>query len=103
MRTTPRCTRLAGRAPASLRLEIPGDFSSAAPFVAAATLLASSSVRIHGVGVNPTRTGFLAVLERMGARIALFNRRQSGGEPSPTSRSSRLSSLRRIGLPRCRS
>jgi 3-phosphoshikimate 1-carboxyvinyltransferase len=64
-----------------LRLEIPGDFSSAAPFVVAATLLAGSSIRIHGVGVNPTRTGFLAVLERMGARIALFNRRQAGGEP----------------------
>ncbi len=64
-----------------LRLEIPGDFSSAAPFVAAATLLPGSSVRIHGVGVNPTRTGFITVLERMGARIALFNRRQAGGEP----------------------
>jgi 3-phosphoshikimate 1-carboxyvinyltransferase len=64
-----------------LRLEIPGDFSSAAPFVAATTLLAGSSVRIHGVGVNPTRTGFLTILERMGARIALYNRRQAGGEP----------------------
>ena len=63
------------------RLEIPGDFSSAAPFIAAATLLAGSSVRIHGVGVNPTRTGFISVLERMGARIALFNRRLAGGEP----------------------
>jgi 3-phosphoshikimate 1-carboxyvinyltransferase len=64
-----------------LRLEIPGDFSSAAPFIAAATLLAGSSLRIHGVGVNPTRTGFLSVLDRMGARIALFNRRIAGGEP----------------------
>jgi 3-phosphoshikimate 1-carboxyvinyltransferase len=66
---------------AALRLEIPGDFSSAAPFVAAASLIAGSSLRIHGVGVNPTRTGFLAVLERMGARIAVYNRRQVGGEP----------------------
>jgi 3-phosphoshikimate 1-carboxyvinyltransferase len=64
-----------------LSLEIPGDFSSAAPFVAAATLLTGSGVRIHGVGINPTRTGFLAVLERMGARIAVFNRRGAGGEP----------------------
>jgi len=64
-----------------LDLGIPGDFSSAAPFVAAATLLAGSSLRIHGVGVNPTRTGFLTVLERMGARIAVFNRRSHGGEP----------------------
>ena len=64
-----------------LSLEVPGDFSSAAPFVLAATLLAGSEVRLHGVGTNPTRTGFLAVLERMGARVAVFNRRMAGGEP----------------------
>jgi 3-phosphoshikimate 1-carboxyvinyltransferase len=64
-----------------LTLEVPGDFSSAAPFIAAASVLASSEIRVHGVGVNPTRTGLLAVLERMGARIALFNRRSRGGEP----------------------
>jgi 3-phosphoshikimate 1-carboxyvinyltransferase len=64
-----------------LRLEIPGDFSSAAPFVVAATLLAESELRLHGVGINPTRTGFLAVLERMGARVSFFNRRSAGGEP----------------------
>jgi 3-phosphoshikimate 1-carboxyvinyltransferase len=65
-----------------LRLEIPGDFSAAAPFVLAATLLAGSKLRLHGVGINPTRTGFLAVLERMGARISLFQRRAMGGEPA---------------------
>jgi 3-phosphoshikimate 1-carboxyvinyltransferase len=64
-----------------LDLDVPGDFSSAAPFIAAATLLAGSSVRVHGVGTNPTRTGFLAVLERMGARVSVFNRRSAGGEP----------------------
>jgi 3-phosphoshikimate 1-carboxyvinyltransferase len=64
-----------------LRLEIPGDFSSAAPFLVAATLLAESELRLHGVGINPTRTGFLAVLERMGARLSFFNRRSTGGEP----------------------
>jgi 3-phosphoshikimate 1-carboxyvinyltransferase len=64
-----------------LSLAVPGDASSAAPFVLAATLLAGSEVRLHGVGINPTRTGFLAVLERMGARIATFNRRRVGGEP----------------------
>src|SRR5215212_8880168 len=58
-----------------LSLSIPGDFSSAAPFVVAATLLPASSIRIHGVGLNPTRTGLLDVLERMGARVAPFNRR----------------------------
>ncbi|HEX6699547.1 MAG TPA: 3-phosphoshikimate 1-carboxyvinyltransferase [Gaiellaceae bacterium] len=64
-----------------LSLDIPGDFSSAAPFVVAATLLSGSDLRIHGVNLNPTRTGFLDVLERMGARIAVFNRRSAGGEP----------------------
>jgi 3-phosphoshikimate 1-carboxyvinyltransferase len=64
-----------------LRLEIPGDVSSAAPVLVAATLLAGSNVRVHGVGMNPTRGGFLAVLERMGARIAHFHRRSAGGEP----------------------
>jgi 3-phosphoshikimate 1-carboxyvinyltransferase len=66
---------------APLRLAVPGDASSAAPFVLAATLLPGSQLRLHGVGLNPTRTGFLDVLERMGARIAVFNRRSAGGEP----------------------
>ena len=64
-----------------LALEVPGDFSAAAPFVVAASLLAGSELRVHGVGINPTRTGFLAVLERMGARVSHFNRRNVGGEP----------------------
>jgi 3-phosphoshikimate 1-carboxyvinyltransferase len=64
-----------------LSIDVPGDFSSAAPFLAAAVLLPGSELRLHGVGVNPTRTGFLHVLERMGARISVYNRRQEGGEP----------------------
>jgi 3-phosphoshikimate 1-carboxyvinyltransferase len=61
-------------------VEVPGDFSSAAPFVVAATLLAGSDLYIHDVGLNPTRTGLLDVLERMGSHIAVFNRRRVGGE-----------------------
>jgi 3-phosphoshikimate 1-carboxyvinyltransferase len=64
-----------------LSLDIPGDFSSAAPFIVAATLLSGSNLRIHDVDVNPTRTGLLDVLERMGARIGVFNRHSVGGEP----------------------
>jgi 3-phosphoshikimate 1-carboxyvinyltransferase len=64
-----------------LSLDIPGDFSSSAPFLVAATLLSGSELRIHDVNLNPTRTGFLDVLERMGARIAVYNRRSAGGEP----------------------
>ena len=61
-------------------IEVPGDFSSAAPFIVAATLLQGSELFVQGVGLNPTRTGFLGVLERMGARITVFNKRRSGGE-----------------------
>jgi 3-phosphoshikimate 1-carboxyvinyltransferase len=59
---------------------VPGDFSSAAPFVVAATLLSGSELTIHDVGLNPRRIGLLDVLERMGARITVFNRRKVGGE-----------------------
>ena len=64
-----------------LSIDVPGDLSSAAPFIVAAALLPESRLRIHGVNVNPTRIGLLDVLERMGARISLFNRRQASGEP----------------------
>jgi 3-phosphoshikimate 1-carboxyvinyltransferase len=64
-----------------LALEIAGDFSSAAPFVVAATLLSGSELLVQGVNVNPLRSGLLDVLERMGANIAVFNRRTVGGEP----------------------
>ncbi len=64
-----------------LSLDIPGDFSSAAPFVVAATLLTDSELIVQGVSVNPTRTGLLDVLDRMGGRVTAFNRREQGGEP----------------------
>ena len=63
-------------------VEIPGDFSSAAPFLVAATLLAGSDLTVHGVNLNPRRTGLLDVLERMGANVTVFNRRRIGGEPA---------------------
>jgi 3-phosphoshikimate 1-carboxyvinyltransferase len=63
------------------RVEIAGDFSSAAPFILAATLLHGSELLVEGVNVNPLRTGFLDVLGRMGANIAIFNRRTLSGEP----------------------
>ena len=60
---------------------VPGDFSAAAPFIVAATLLPGSELTVHDVGLNPTRTGLLDVLERMGARVTTFHRRRHGGEP----------------------
>jgi 3-phosphoshikimate 1-carboxyvinyltransferase len=63
-------------------VEIPGDISSAAPFLVGAAIVPGSSVTVHGVGLNPRRAGILDVLERMGARIAIYNRRAIGGEPA---------------------
>lgn len=62
-------------------IDVPGDFSAAAFFIVAATVTPGSSITLPGVGVNPTRTGLLDVLQAMGARIALTNRRELGGEP----------------------
>jgi 3-phosphoshikimate 1-carboxyvinyltransferase len=61
-------------------VEVPGDFSAAAPFIVAATLLSGSDLTIHDIGLNPRRTGLLLVLERMGARVTVFNRRKVAGE-----------------------
>jgi 3-phosphoshikimate 1-carboxyvinyltransferase len=63
-------------------LEIAGDFSSAAPLLVAAAIVPGSELTVHGVGLNPRRTGLLDVLERMGARVAVYNRRSLGGEPA---------------------
>src|SRR5205814_10525371 len=63
------------------QLEVPGDPSSAAFLVAAAVLAERGELLIENVGVNPTRTGFLVVLERMGAHVERVNLRDEGGEP----------------------
>jgi len=64
-----------------LDVEIPGDISSAAPLITAAVLLNGSELILQNVNVNPLRTGLLDVLHRMGARVAVFNRRTVSGEP----------------------
>ena len=82
-RVTRRPTSVSLDAPPRLDLRevsIPGDFSAAAPFIVAATVLAGSDLTVHDIGLNPRRTGFLDVLERMGARISVFNRRKLAGE-----------------------
>ena len=65
----------------SFRLSVPGDASSAAFLVAAAVLAEAGELVIENVGVNPTRTGFLVALDRMGARVERVNLRDQGGEP----------------------
>jgi 3-phosphoshikimate 1-carboxyvinyltransferase len=60
---------------------VPGDFSSAAFFLAAALLAPGSDISLKFVGVNPTRTAFLAVLQEMGASISIEPNANSLGEP----------------------
>jgi 3-phosphoshikimate 1-carboxyvinyltransferase len=62
-------------------IQVPGDPSSAAFLVGASVLAEGGELRIAGVGVNPTRTGFLRVLQRMGAQVALETSDTSFGEP----------------------
>ena len=59
---------------------VPGDISSAAPFLVAAALIPGSTLTVHDLGLNPRRAGLLAVLERMGARIGVHNKRRIAGE-----------------------
>jgi len=60
---------------------IPADFSSAAFFLVAATLVPGSDLRLRRIGVNPRRTGLLQVLRAMGADIEAIDARVRGGEP----------------------
>jgi 3-phosphoshikimate 1-carboxyvinyltransferase len=62
-------------------LTVPGDFSSAAFLIVAATLVPGSEITVEGVGVNPTRTGLLDALRAMGADVTLHGERAVGGEP----------------------
>ena len=64
----------------AFQLEVPGDFSSAAYFLALGALHGNAQIEIRGVNLNPTRTAFLRVLERMGARVQVSLLRQ---EPEP--------------------
>jgi 3-phosphoshikimate 1-carboxyvinyltransferase len=61
-------------------VDVPGDFSSAAPFIVAATLVPESRITIHDVNLNPRRTGLLDVLDRMGGRVGILARRRVGVE-----------------------
>ena len=62
-------------------IPLPGDPSSAAFLVVAALLVPGSEIRLRGVGLNPTRTGALAILRRMGADVRVEGSRDEAGEP----------------------
>ena len=59
---------------------VPADFSSAAFFLVAASIIPGSELRLRAVGLNPRRTGLLAALRLMGADISEENHAEQGGE-----------------------
>ncbi|MER3398282.1 MAG: 3-phosphoshikimate 1-carboxyvinyltransferase [Chloroflexota bacterium] len=76
----------------AIKARVPGDFSSAAFWLAAAVVHPEAEVTVEGVGLNPTRTGFLDVLRLMGAEVEVRVTGEAAGEPvgAITARSSRL-------------
>lgn len=69
------CAELYGQ-----KIQVPGDISSAAYFIAAGLLVPGSRLLVKNVGINPTRAGFLEVCRKMGADIGYLNRQSQGGE-----------------------
>jgi 3-phosphoshikimate 1-carboxyvinyltransferase len=63
-------------------VHVPADFSSAAFFLVAASIVPGSELRLPAVGLSPRRTGLLQVLRLMGADIRIENPRSDGGEPA---------------------
>lgn len=63
------------------RIDVPGDFSSAAFFLVAGCMAAADGLVIENVGINPTRTGLLEILRLMGADIRIHPRESKGAEP----------------------
>jgi 3-phosphoshikimate 1-carboxyvinyltransferase len=70
-----------GQALLGTRIEVPGDFSSAAFFMVAACIGAGEGLRLLRVGINPTRTGLLDLLLAMGADIRVHRHDTQGPEP----------------------
>lgn len=69
------CAELYGQ-----KIQVPGDISSAAYFIAAGLLVPGSRLLVKNVGINPTRAGFLEICRKMGADIGYLNRQCQGGE-----------------------
>jgi len=92
------CLRGGGRLRGQ-NLVVPADISSAAFFLLGASIAPGSDLCLEGVGINPTRTGVIEILTRMGARIDLGNLREVGGEPVADIRV-RSAPLQGIRIPR---
>ena len=65
-----------------MKIEVPGDISSAAYFLAAGMMIPGSEILIKNVGINPTRDGMLRVAKEMNGDITMLNKKLSGGEPT---------------------
>jgi 3-phosphoshikimate 1-carboxyvinyltransferase len=77
----PRASLTGGQKLSGMRLEVPGDISSAAFFLVAGCLAGSDGFVVENVGINPTRTGILDILRLMGADLRIHPRAAQGGEP----------------------
>ena len=62
-------------------VKVPGDFSSAAFLISASLLIPKSHIIIKNVGLNPTRTAFLNMVQEMGGEVSVLNKWEEGGEP----------------------
>jgi len=69
-----------GQSLQAVDVAVPGDISSSAFFIVAASMVPGSDLHIRGVGLNPTRTGIIDIMRLMGARIDILNQHESGGE-----------------------
>ena len=73
---------IGGKELAGTKLVVPGDLSSAAFFIVGAAIATGSEIILRNVGVNPTRTGVIEILQQMGASIDCLNRKTVCGEPT---------------------
>lgn len=78
---TERMLTYLGRPPTSRPMHVPGDISSAAFLLAGALMEPGSQITVEGVGINPTRTGFLEVVKAMGGKIGRGRKDVVNGEP----------------------
>jgi 3-phosphoshikimate 1-carboxyvinyltransferase len=81
IQTAPNIIEITGRYPLrGTEFTVPGDLSSAAFLIAAALTVPNSRLRVSGVGLNSTRSGFISLLEEMQAKITIENLSLAGGE-----------------------
>lgn len=77
----PEIKVIGGKELRGMDIFIPGDISSAAYFIAAASILKDSQITIKQVGINPTRIGIIEILKKMGAKIDILNYQIKSNEP----------------------